>query len=636
MSSQFHFSSNTLIELLEGQHFQSTWLKNSKGEVPNQSDSGLVANTIIGAGTEIAKFFQLLFLSGEYLNLLDHEEESYFDEIEKYLNEHGNSIEELEEGPEKYKIQEIFRGNIILPFTNLIRPLSTYLLRDVRSQLNLEYTTDIFRGERSWYDSTKVDDVLHHHFISFQIVIRIIRSEHFGYSLTNDLIRNLVIYYGESRAISIDTVLKEAISVKVDFLLKKLLYRAENDPQDSLEPRMIYSFDRQEDKTVDLESIVIHESLSEWERLIKVHYGLLKNFKSEQRKRRKVIEKKSKEDYVTLDFHGLIKIYKDDSKNFQLANELYQSFSARQSNGSTFNKYSNEVSGSYLFNNIVSLECEIGDFTVDKAKELFSKIKNKQNEDEIRNYFPWEKLATKLNDILSGLSRELVENDKLKSFNGFLDVFAATLKKLEEAYRWSQNKKLVPIQPNFAECQSPYIIKLDNYPDIKLFFFSSFMLPLDYKRVSSNITELEEKYKSFTSLKTVYSRLISVVSEMKDVTEKMRKQERRSIEILAIFSAVALFSVGSIQIFGVESIQGDPHVYYRFILAYGYSLALFVLLIWIITRENLRKVFWFHWTIVILVFLGTLIAVGYANGASIFKFIKDDILTLFNSSINHK
>src|SRR5690606_10611201 len=222
---------------------------------------------------------------------------------------------------------------------------------------------------------------------------------------------------------------------------------------------------------------------------------------------------------------------------------------------------------------------------------------------------------------MDGLLNDLVDKSKYQRFKALLQLYSKALSKFEETLKWSRIKHFLPFQMPFSECQSEYQVEIKGYLVVKLFFFSSFLLPLNYSQVSKSKDELRLRKLKYDTLDSVYDKLQHVVEDVNESSEKMRKQERRSVEILAIFAAIALFSMGSIQIFSNQAVINDPHVYYRFIMAFGYSLSLFVLLIWIITRDDIKRVHIFHWIIVALVFVSSCIAIGYFVGDPFFDII---------------
>lgn len=605
-----------LISSLDTKFFVNNWLEVPPAEAYFEEAKEMIVLNIISAANEILKYYHLLFLSGEYI-LMDTEDD--FVKIDKYLNIKGFEIDEIEDEQLKLELQTKFQDNLIYPFNRHIRPIITYFIRDLNIQLNLEYKQGIFRGDKitdSDGDASVLDYIA-----SFKRLITILRFEHFGNCLKDDLLRDLLIIRKEFDYFSINDALKNAIYVKVSFFLKKILYRRSLSNVDMTVPEYIYSFDQQDDTVLKLENIDIDPSLDEWDNLIKMHYGLIDQYKVKQRKRKKEIEAKLPKDYLYKDYHGLIKIFKDDTKRLDQARNLLASFQDRLGSELIINQYSYACTGAYLFNNYISLKCESKSISIEEFKDLFFEIRNRQNSDDVRNYFPWLKLAQTMSDQIDKISAQLSDPDKYELFTEMLALFSNVIDKIQETYSWSNYKKFIPIQLPFDECLSNYMIKLDNYDEVRLFFFSSFVLPLDYDNVLLDKDLLVSKKRSYKELLTVYDRLQYVVGEVADVSEKMRKQERRSVEILAIFSAMALFSVGSIQIFGNQSVKDDPNVYYKFIMSFGYSLCLFVLLIWIITRDNIKKVQLYHWILIVIILVGTCFAIGYFVGSPISTFI---------------
>lgn len=608
-----------LIGVLEKKYFPKDWLKFPRLKKERENRKDLIVLGIISASKDILKYYHLLFLSGDYVSLVN-DNEGEFSEVEKFLTSKSEEIDNLASETLKLELQSKFQDNIFYPFRKLIRPYVTYFVRDLRIQLYLEYKQGLFRGDKTDNGTIDVDESVRAYLESLRRLITLVGIEHFRYRLDNDLIRELLVIRKEMDFFSINNSLKEAISMKVSFLLRKLLYRNELSRSNDSSPEYIYSFDQQDDTTLSLDNIGINESLNGWDDLINIHYGLSDNYKLKQRKRRKEIELKQHDSYCYKDYHGLIKIYKDDTKNLEQTRNLLGLFEKQNANDvSSFDQYSRACTGAYLFNNYISLKCEVSSFKIETFKELLSDIRNRQNKDDIRNYFPWLKLAQTLTKEIDKISAELVEPQKYEAFKEYLKLFSTVIEKLEESFRWCFYKKFIPIQMLFDECRSDYIISTDGFKSVNLFFFSSFILPLDYKQIAKDRNSFSLKKQNYETLLSVYDKLQYVVGEVEGVSEKMRKQERRSIEVLAIFSAMALFSVGSIQIFSNNSVVKDPNVYYKFIMSFGYSLALFVLLIWIITRDNIRKVQYYHWIIVGLLFVGTCVVIGYFVGSPLWQ-----------------
>src|SRR5690606_27773747 len=102
-----------------------------------------------------------------------------------------------------------------------------------------------------------------------------------------------------------------------------------------------------------------------------------------------------------------------------------------------FEVYAWKVSGSYLFNNWVSLSCESRGVGEEFFQNLYKEIRNHQNEYSVKNYFPWMKLASSLCGEIDKISNNLIDVKDQKLFNNYLILFNSVLKKLDKAYEWS-------------------------------------------------------------------------------------------------------------------------------------------------------------------------------------------------------
>lgn len=610
-----------LIHKLETDYFESNWLRSSDTRI-TEAQKTLWVNNIINASTEIFKYYILLFLSGEYCFLVENDKaESEIESLEKTLEKISDSIEVEDDQDIQLELQSRFADNILYPLINIIKPTIIYFIRDLSIQFEIEYKRNLFRGDRAENNQRDVDVQVLAYSNAFRHVLKLTNVEHMHYHQSESVVRHLLLLGKEIELFAIDEELKKPISVKVNFLLRKLLYRLRHSNSGN-EAELIYSFDQQADEELSVHNIAIDDKLLEWDNLINTHYGFNLNYKTEQRKRAQSIYVKDESDYCYNDFHGLIKIYKDDTRNNEQTSNLLSVFKKRKPLSSTkIDQYAKKVTQAYLFNNNISLKCENKKLTFDECNSLYEEIRNQQNTDNLRNYFSWEKLAQTIGAKIDKLLDDLVDKEKYTQFKVLLELYSKAVGKFEETLKWSKNKSFLPIQMPFKECQSDYEIKISDSQTIRLFFFSSFLLPLDFNSIGKSGEMLRSRKLKYDTLSAVYDKLQHVVEDVNESSEKMRKQERRSVEILAIFAAVALFSMGSIQIFSNQAVASDPHVYYRFIMAFGYSLALFVLLIWIITRDDIKRVHVFHWIIVGLVFISSCIAIGYFVGDPLFSII---------------
>lgn len=610
-----------LIKRLEVDYFGELWIENASSS--DIEDQAYASQNIIDGSVEILKFFHLYLLSGEYLFLKTADPD--FSELQDYLSDIPDEIENAAKKnghTSENKFQDLYKTHVLEVVRKIIIPHLKHLHKDLMIQFELEFKEKLFRRIEP-IPKKRLYKGVRDYIRSFEITLSLTNIEHSEYELEYSLVRKLLEYLDELSDLLIEDNLKKAVSYKIQFLIKKLLYAEKLSDPTSRYPDLIYSFGKKEEDTLlTLDSIQLPEDFKSWETTIKIHYELVENHDHLQRKKWRKIEKK-KEGYSYSDFHCLIKSYKDDTSDIQKTRELISKFEKGTTVGRipvAYHDYAKACTNSYLRNNLFSLRCKR---QKKKKKDsvdyqaLFNDIDNVQKTDGIQNYFPWLKLGKTISSLCKELSSDLIEEERLAVFDEFVNLLNQTQKKLDNALNWSLLKKFIPIQLSFEECKSNYLIKLDEYDSVPLFFFTSYILPMDYDSIENDCLDIKENLREFRSLSTVHHQLRGLILETAEISERTRKQERRSVEVLAIFSAMALFSIGSIQILGNQTVAADPNFYFKFILALGYSLALFVLLIWIITRENIRKIHWFHWILIFIVFSSTCIALWFiTNGSS--------------------
>ncbi|MGJ1518615.1 hypothetical protein ACR79N_26820 [Sphingobacterium siyangense] len=283
-----------LILYLKENHFKQGWAKVPAGIKLDDYKEVLVYN-IISASIEIFKFYLLLFLSGEYI-VIPENNDNDIDKIVEFLREEADEIEKVRSQKLKLELQSKFQDNLFFTIEEIIKLNIVYFNRDLTTQLDLDYKKGLFRGNKLSERIGDIDEGLMQYIEAFRLVISLTRLEHFLFSASQKLIKDLLVIEKQIHYLSIEEKLKKAISVKASFLLKKLIYRLKGKDLDS-SPTLIYAFNQEEDVSVELDKIQLDSNLERWEHLIKVHYGYISNFKQEQRKRRKEIENKENSNY---------------------------------------------------------------------------------------------------------------------------------------------------------------------------------------------------------------------------------------------------------------------------------------------------------------------------------------------------
>lgn len=599
--------------------FDDNWVDLPSGS-DEESQKPIWINKITRASCEILKFSMLWLLSGRYsyLTTSNHFIEFGISRLEEKLMTIPEQIENISDQNIRNEVETSYNINILELFKPLKR-MFIYFGRDIRNQLKFGENKAIVRVFPIEDHIGAIDDDVREYLKAFFHVFDMTRIEHFGYEPSRSTIRELLLIGHGLKISNIDETIKKSVGVKVNFLIKKLLYK----DKDSSSSILTYSFLEGDDVELSLDKIEIDTKLTGWDEIIKVHYGIDSDFKSKQRQRMRNCENGTP-DYKY--FHAKMKILKDDTKDQEHAYFLLNEFKEFNYNSYyLLENYAAKVTESYLFNNCISLKLENQTLELRQFEEIYSEIRNHQNSIQIKNYFPWKRLADSIDRKMENLSNKLTDSEVFNEFKQLLKLLDKVIvNKLDECWSWCKEKKFIPFQFPLNECLSSYTISVEGYSDVNLFLFSSFILPINYKTDDIERMKLKMKCTKFEALRSVYEKLQFVIEEVKESSDKMKKQERRSIEVLAIFSGVALFSVGSIQIFGQKPVADDPNVYYKFILSFGYSLSLFVMLIWLITRDNIKKVSRGHLIIITMLFIFGFLVIGQLLGGDVLQLFKFD------------
>jgi hypothetical protein len=612
-------SSSSLIQHLKNNLLSDDWiLKHRWNNVTNrQSSKLLVFNSIINASIEVLKESSLLLLTGEYIILPQDGLKQNFTDLQDFLTDRAQLIDINQDLVVQNEIQDFFYNNIVELVRNYIYLRLNNLDKDVKNQLLVEHKIKLLRLSKRSTVIYSDDKAFQEHRIIFSKILELTALEHFNYHLQETVISKLLMMKVEVEALTIVDFLKSATIAKIDFLQKKLFYR--NKERDDRLGKLIYSSDLHPDVTLSLDNINADSKLAEWEEDINIHYGFSADYKKQQRQKvREIYEQYDLGNPITnfSNYRALVKKFKDDSKSTENIENLLRQFRRLSIPAtSVVDTYAKRVTSSYLFNNNISLKLETVEMDYSGYKDIYYEIKDQQNVYDVKNYFPWKRLAVVIANKLDVLADNLARNDDFYAFKELLSLYGMVIQKLDESVRWCKKKSFVPLQFTFEECKSPYIIQTDRQGDLNLYCFTSIVLPLCYVTIEEEEEELKSKRIKYDAFYATYKKLRVVVAHVEETSQKLKNIERKSIEVLAIFSAISLFSIGSIQIFSNKSIAVDTGVYYKFIFSFGYTLILFALIIWIITRDNITKIHWFHWVLIGILMITSLFVIGYVVDA---------------------
>jgi hypothetical protein len=421
-------------------------------------------------------------------------------------------------------------------------------------------------------------------------------------SIDEKILSDLILFKKVLEEIEFEYKYLSLIKDKCNFLIKKVLFRIKQDNKYSY----LYAIDYQ-DKELTFDDVKPGK-FSYFDNITKKHYsskdecytkGEIDLIKEKLRK---------KESLTYIEIHQLTKVFKDQNNNHKQVAEILSLFNSKydveivQEDLSLFNKQSLYTMKNYMLNNEFSIFLEKKKLQFQDIEDKLDNIRQNQLDTGVKNYFPFLKCCNYIDTVLND---EFKKKELNFSFlNELLNKFKQILKEAYECLEWCKDRNFLAFQLPSYECN--YFIQEDN---LNLFLSSSFVLPINFEKVQLELNELKRKEGKYLTLIEVQENLEGQKKTIIKLRESVDKADRRSIEILGIFSAIVLFASGSIQIFSIENLTMSDAL--KFMLAFSYSLVLFIFLIWVITRENIKSLSKVHVGFFIGLVASTLIALTF-------------------------
>ncbi len=395
---------------------------------------------------------------------------------------------------------------------------------------------------------------------------------------------------------------------KCNYLIRKILYRLEQDEQTSY----LYAFDYQAKQlTIDNVPAGCFEN---FDQITKKHYSIDgANFRSNQIEQ--INEKIRLSNRLScLEFHHLTKYYKDNNKNDIQVSELFKDFNNQYKDEfssreiTLFDIKAHRIIRNYLINNKFSIFKENHPNDIDKVEYELSNVIRVQQETDIHNYFPLLQFANYLVNRIQFIFDKKGNIENQTELVNYIEKLRKTVKLAFKNFEWSKSKNLKAFQLPFREC----IIESQEL-DVNLFLSSSFVLPINYEKVKIELEELNKKLAKYIMLYDMHQTMEHDKQKIIVLANNVEKAERNSIQILGIFSAVIMFSASSVQIFSMTGITIDYAI--KFMLAFGYCLVLFISLIWLISRDDHSRISLRYRVFFVVLLTATLMSLIYiSNG----------------------
>lgn len=507
----------------------------------------------------------LFILSGDYVDI--HQIEKIIQTIDSSLNE---LISKFEVEPEE---QEFILSNFFLPIKHSLGSLKEIKFF-IEKRISGGNNEILIEGRRELGLQVDIYN-LKNQIGFFNINCKVAIIDH-SLAVKKKQLEDLIIYIIELGEIFSNHPLKEILLDKSKLLCAKISQRFKDD-----EKSYLYSFEFKDNEISKFEDeLVIFNNFVDSYRS---HY-LAKNERNRKIYIDKIHKSAKTEGYDLLKFHSLIKNYKDDNESIVQIENLLSVFessydeSIKSLDICEYDKKAWAICKNYLYNNKLSLQLKLQPSKLDKNIALLEEIKVIQEETGVKNYFPFlQFLKTIYAELIRELDNSRPEFAKLQEL---IDLYDKYIKRLFLSFEWSKDNNFQAFVLNKDLCRVEY--ETASLGKRRLFIASSFVLPQNYMEISIEINDLKKSVDEIRAHIPLFRRILAEEDQLLGIRFDIEKHNRNQIEILGIFSAVVLFAAGGINIFK-ESPSIEQAA--KFGLIFSYSLSVFVLLIWLITRD---------------------------------------------------
>jgi hypothetical protein len=516
----------------------------------------------------------LFILSGEYVDLKITKDLTNC--IESALNNLISSADE-----ETKEIQESIMNGFLQPINHVVDGIFE-IVRELNRKINGNKRTILLEGGKELKIRNDLFRISNH-VRFFRMNCRVAIIDH---SLSIDKkgkhLNSLIISIIELEEFFDGYLFKEILLDKCKFLGAKIYRRINKD-----EKSYLYTFNLKDKEIASFEDEV--SIFKKFVDCYKSHY-LGENEKARKSNIRAICEEAKIKGYDLQKFHSLIKSYKDDTESIQQIDNLINQFDSdfknieQNSQIVAYDKMTWATCKNYIYNNKLSFFLQSSKFNLAECEAFLNQIINIQNDTHINNYFPFLRFLRKINEELSetinGKRNNSIKED-IATMEKYIAVYERYISKLYLSFEWCQDNNFQSFVLNKDLCLITY--QNDSIGAVNLFVASSFMLPQNYTEISNEIDQIKSSFEEVKAHIPLFKRILSEEEEIRKIRDEVAKKERNQTEILGIFSAVVLFAAGGISIFKeAPSIENAA----KFSLIFSYSISLFIILIWLITRDN--------------------------------------------------
>ncbi|OUJ68977.1 DUF4149 domain-containing protein [Hymenobacter crusticola] len=391
---------------------------------------------------------------------------------------------------------------------------------------------------------------------------------------------------------------------KCNYLLYKILFRLSKD-----ENSYVYLYNNK-DNEIDIETVksrIVH--FKPFLEVTESHYSDQANAQQSwinpviAKKGRSIKQKLSHKENINVEeYHTLIKFSKDINHSKDEVKGIKNSFFDIEKGNTLTAKFDTKafnINKNYIYNNLLSSSIDNKE-SLATVREILNEIVDLQNTTSIKNYFPFFKTSEYFNDTIEKYfsSLAITKYEKLEEIEAIIHDYRNIINQCYQTFKWCNDRNYTAFQLPFNECIKT--TKVDG-EDQAIFLSSSFVLPINYRDIDTQLSKLDRDYNRIKTQIALYKTVKQERTEIERIktllTSEVVEKDRKQIEILGIFAAIVLFSVSEVQLFSkVTSIAQAM----MFSISFAYSLGIFIILLWLITRNYDVKISTVHWIVISL------------------------------------
>lgn len=295
------------------------------------------------------------------------------------------------------------------------------------------------------------------------------------------------------------------------------------------------------------------------------------------------------ENIKLIDIHLRIKYFKDVKKSVSSLGKIVE-FLISQSNKDDLAREENyylSVAITYAINNLLSLHIEL-DSPFETIENIFENALLLQEKSKVKDYFADFKFLEYLIGILDNLSSSGQIITEVSRANLIVSKCIDLVNSYQNKILWTNEQYNYIFSLPFKEC----MVDSSNADIGEMFIYSSFLLPLSKEKYHQEFEENKQKVFRYQASISVINNLSKDILNLKEEQTNINKRESKSMEIIGIFTAMVTFVAGTIQSFGFIS---TPFQAVMFTISFGSALFLFVLLLLVSNRIEIKRtaIFWF-------------------------------------------